>query len=290
VNGTPNGRPDPDLAEALARERDLMRALLSPDPGALGGLDPSIAALVAQPGFGVHRNTAVAGCMDALRAAFPSVAGAVGDTRFAAVAIAFVRAHPPSSPVLVAYGDAFPSFLRARGRDPDGRRLADLASLDALWLAAHVAPDADPLPASAVAALPPQALGALRARPHPAARWASFADGAIVSAWRASRRPDPMPDASAVNDPGPMPEAAPDAESPRAVLIVRPTGAVACLAVPAAVTVLLDACADGATLGDAAQAALSAEPSCDLSASFATLLRVGAFDAATLHTLREDER
>lgn len=86
---------------ALAQfQDDFAQALLLPD----APLSLAIAAMAAQPGFAVYRNTVMKGCIDALQANYVCVARLVGEEWFRAAAAVFVHAHPPVQPTLLHYG------------------------------------------------------------------------------------------------------------------------------------------------------------------------------------------
>lgn len=241
------------------------RALLAEDPHA--DCAPEIAALVAQAGFAVYRNTVTKACIDALRANHPAVAMLVGDAWFDAAATIHLRSDPPRSPVLLDYGAGFADFLAKF--PPAGAMpwLADVARLDRLWSAAHVAADAPPVDPARVAALDPERLASAVLRPHVAARWAWFPDAPVAAIWRRNRDAD---DAAAVD--------LSDLDwAGDGVLLVRPRDRVDALALDAAGCAFLDACARGDPLGAAAEAALDADPCVDLAGLMARLLGAGAF-------------
>jgi hypothetical protein len=60
--------------------------------------------------FAVYRNNVAVGLIDALEARYPVSRRIAGDDLFRAMARAFVRAHRPRSPVMIAYGGEFPEF------------------------------------------------------------------------------------------------------------------------------------------------------------------------------------
>ena len=60
--------------------------------------------------FAVYRNNVAVGLMGALEARYPVSRRIAGDDLFRAMARAFVRAHRPRSPVMIAYGWEFPEF------------------------------------------------------------------------------------------------------------------------------------------------------------------------------------
>jgi hypothetical protein len=77
---------------------------------------PQLAVLTEQPAFAVYRNTVLAGCVDALRANFPSVEQLVGPAWMGDAAAAYARQSPPSDTRLIHYGATFAAFLERRRR------------------------------------------------------------------------------------------------------------------------------------------------------------------------------
>jgi hypothetical protein len=61
--------------------------------------------------FAVYRNNVAVGLIGALEARHPVSRRLAGDDLFRAMARAFVRAHRPRSPVMIAYGEEFPEFV-----------------------------------------------------------------------------------------------------------------------------------------------------------------------------------
>ncbi|MBI3435560.1 MAG: putative DNA-binding domain-containing protein, partial [Proteobacteria bacterium] len=61
--------------------------------------------------FAVYRNNVVVGLVAALRTRFPAVSRIVGEEFFSAMARVFAVTHPPSSPVMMVYGDGFADFI-----------------------------------------------------------------------------------------------------------------------------------------------------------------------------------
>lgn len=221
-------------------------------------------AWVAQPGFAVYRNTVMKACIDALAANFPAVQRLVGEDWFRAAAALHVADAPPRDGRLLVYGAGFPDFLARFEPAASLPYLPGVARLDTLWREAHAAADAAVLAPDALAGLPPEALGALRLKLHPAARWARFDTHPVFAIWQRNRIDDA--DASA-----PMPWHG------DAGVLTRPVDAVQAHALGHGGCALLDACACGATLGDAAEGALAAAPDTDLAGVLAQLLRAGVF-------------
>jgi hypothetical protein len=229
-------------------QRDFAAALLG-EPGS-----PAAEALAAKPGFAVHRNTVLRGCIDALAANFPTVLSLVGADGFDAAAGAFARACPPREGSLCAYGAEFADFLEALPSAAELPYLGGVARLDRAWTEAHLAADAPVLDAAALASLDPSALLAAALVPHPAARWIVAPDLPVFTIWRRHREHAPLDDALEVGEAG---------------LLTRPVQAVAWQAIDAAAAAFLDACAHGARFGDAAT------PGVDR--WMPALLRAGAF-------------
>ncbi len=248
-------------------------ALLAPDgtPNA----SPLLVQLVAQPGFAVYRNTVMKGCIDALQANYPAVSRLVGDAWFRAAAALYVKGQLPAHPSLLDYGSDFADFLAAF--EPAGALpyLPDVARVDRFWTEAHVAADAVPVGAEAVACLTPAQLGHAVLRPHPAARWAWFAEQPITTIWSRNRKPATEGDDLAAVEV----ELEWHAEG---VLITRPHGRVEWLQLAAAGCAFLDACARGVTLTEAAMAALAVDPQADLALVMASTLGAGAYSHLAL--------
>ncbi len=61
--------------------------------------------------FAVYRNNVAVGLIGALEARYPVSLRIAGVDLFRAMARAFVRAHKPQTPVMIAYGAEFPEFM-----------------------------------------------------------------------------------------------------------------------------------------------------------------------------------
>jgi hypothetical protein len=255
-----NARSSASADSALARFQDAFaRALLSPAAAPAAG----IAALTAQPAFAVYRNTVMKGCVDALQANYPAVTRLVGEEWLRAAAAIYVREALPAEPTLLHYGSGFADFLARFAPAAELPYLPAVARLDRLWTEAHTAADADALDPDAIARLAPETLGGATLYPHPATRWAWFADAPIYTIWSRNRSPG-----------------TPDADMdwvPEGALLTRPRDGVEWRALDAAGCAFLDACAAGQPLAAAAQAALAALPDADLAQLMAGLLEAGAF-------------
>lgn len=250
---------------ALAAFQDAFaRALLAADLDAVLASAPAdVAALVRQPAFAVYRNTVIRGGVDAIEANFPAVRRVVGDEWLRAAATVYLRAHPPDEASLLACGRDFPDFLRHFGPAAELPWLPDLARLDRAWTESHGARDEPTLDPSVIATLAPDALAAALLVPHAAARWVASEAFPIHALWTRNRRGDDGFDDIAWTG--------------EAVLVTRPRDVVQWTAIDGSTGAFLDACARGAPVADAIDAALAADGAVDLARLMTTLLDAGAF-------------
>ena len=111
------------------------------------------------------------------------------------MARAFVRVHKPRSPVMIAYGEAFPEFadayLASADVPPRIAMAADVARLENAWVEAYHAEDAGVATVADLAALGVEALPRTRVAFHPAARFLRFSTPA-ASVWAAPIRTAPI--------------------------------------------------------------------------------------------------
>ncbi len=91
--------------------------------------------------FNVYRNNYLITLRNALRTTFPAIERLVGADFFAALANAFVERHPPRSPIMAHYGDAFPAFLDQFAPLAEFPYLADVARLEYARVQAYHAAD-----------------------------------------------------------------------------------------------------------------------------------------------------
>ena len=233
---------------------------------------PAVQALTAQPAFAVYRNTVMKACVDALEANFPAVAALVGSQWFRAAAALYVAQAAPSDARLLHYGHGFSSFLRTFEPAAALIYLAGVAQLDTFWRESHTAANARCADAASIAEHSPEQLAALVLTPHPAARWGWFEAQPIYSIWSQNRCPQESAGAhTALNWQG------------EGALLTRSHDTVIWQGLSHAGCVLLDACANGAALAQAADLALRAEPGADIATLFSALLKAGAFMGTAPH-------
>jgi len=116
----------------------------------------------------VYRGNAYGNWINALAGAYPIVRRIVGAEFFEATARAYARACPSTSGDLNEYGAALPEFLAAFPHTQDLPYLPDVAAME--WLAhrAYYAADAAPFDPARLAGVPPQRWAALRLALAPA--------------------------------------------------------------------------------------------------------------------------
>lgn len=148
--------------------QDAFRAgLLDPEVPAPTGLTNPDGAQATKR-FDVYRNNVAVGLSDALEVAFPVIRKLVGDNFFCAMAGVYLRKHPPTSPLMMFYGEAMPQFLRRFAPAQSLPYLPDIAKLELAMRRAYHAADAQSVDPQALGAMAPDALLASRLRIAPA--------------------------------------------------------------------------------------------------------------------------
>ena len=234
-------------------------ALLDLEQPSPAGLDASGVADQRRR-FAVHRNNMVAGLVKTLAGRFPAVVKIVGAEFFDVMARAFVLAHPPRSPLLACYGDAFPNFIDAFAPVREVAYLADVARIEAARTRAYHAADAAPVGADAFGALAIEAASTMRVELHPSVE--------II------RSPHPIVTIWAMNS-GSRPLAPIENWCGEDALVARPHLEVEVHLLPPGGAEFLLAMAAGRSLGEAAQHALDARPQFNLTDNLAGLIGCG---------------
>ena len=238
-------------------------ALLDPGAERPTGLSDGTGAPAGRR-FDVYRNNVAVSLTEALETAFPVVAKLVGATNFKVVAGAFLRAHPPSSPLLMHYGAEMPDFLATFPPTAVTRYLPDIARIELALRQSYHAADAPPFDPAGLATLDPAALDALVLRIAPSVRLVR-SDWPIHAIWRfntVSGAPKPV---MAAED----------------ILIARPEfDPVVLLLWPGGAT-FVDALQRGTPLGDATTEATEADPAFDLARMLNLLMTNGALAGET---------
>ncbi|MEJ1158858.1 DNA-binding domain-containing protein [Prosthecomicrobium sp. N25] len=218
------------------------------------------AADEAEARFAVYRNNVVGGLVNALAARYPVAARILGDRFFRAMACLYVRAFPPHTPMLFAYGADFPAFVDGFPPADPVPYLGDLMRLEWARGEAYHAADARPAGPEALA-VPPDRLDAVRVRMHPAARLVRSRHP-IVTIWSMQE---------GVGEPASLQD-----WMPEAALVTRPRLAVRVECLGTGEAVFLDLLQRGEPLARALEAGLAVDPRFDPPAAVATLIRAGA--------------
>lgn len=255
----------PQLADL---QRDFVDALGNPQAGVPDGIVGPGGVPDAKR-FNVYRNNVTVSLSEALAATYPAITRLLGDEYFRALAPLFVRAHPPTSPVLMFYGEAFANFLEGFEPLADYTYLGDVARIEWAWLQAYHAADAEPLAPQTLADIAPDALACLRFQRHPAA-CVQRSDHPCLSIFRINR------DESAAT-------ILPDDATAEDTLVTRPDLDVEVRQLPAGGAVFLEALIAGRSLGEAAamaeEAARDQDQEFDLAANICGMLEAGVFQA-----------
>lgn len=118
--------------------------------------------------YDVYRNNVAVSLADALEVAFPVVKKLVGDAFFRAMAAVYLRKHPPTSPLMMFYGDMMPKFLMRFTPAQQLAYLPDVARLELALRHAYHAADAVAINRDTLTALPPDRMMGARFRFAPA--------------------------------------------------------------------------------------------------------------------------
>lgn len=243
----------------MNRPQDIFRtALLDPSQPVPDGLNDG-AARPAGRRFDVYRNNVAVSLTEAIRIGFPVITKLLGRKNIDGLAGIFLRAHPPSSPVMMLYGQAFPDFLAKTDQLAHLGYLGDVARLELAIRRAYHAADAAPIAPDTLAALTPDALMGATLQLAPAVQIVR-SDWPIHGIWRFNTDD---------NAPKPTP-------GPQDVLITRPEFDPLVHLLPAGGAAWITALTKGQNIGTALETALADTPGFDLAAPLALLLQGGA--------------
>lgn len=214
--------------------------------------------------FGVYRNNVFWGLTEALKSRFPATTAIVGDEFFTALADCYIRADPPRSPLLLNYGDTLAGFVANFEPASGLPYLPDVIRLEAARSHAYHAADRAPLDAAGLATIGPERLPRLIFEPHPSASILRSTHP-VVTIW-------------AMNA-GEMPLAPIETWQGEDALVVRPAMTVNVHRLGPGGAAFLETLFAGRPLGDAVDAAATADPRFDLTRNLAGALQSGAFVA-----------
>lgn len=229
-------------------------ALLEPAQTIPEGLSDS-AGRPAGARFNVYRNNVVASLTEALHSGFPVVAKLLGKENMDGLAGIFLRAHPPSSPVMLHYGAALPRFIAELPQLAHLGYLSDMARLELALRTSYHAADASPIEPHAFAAIPPEDLLGTRLTLAPAVQIVR-SDWPIYDIWRFNTETGAPKPAAVAQD----------------VLITRPEFDPLPNLLPPGGADWIDALAQGQTIGAALERSQGQVPDFDMTTPLTALL------------------
>ena len=170
-------------------------ALLSPEVPRPAGLSDGDGRPAGRR-FDVYRNNVAVSLTEALETAFPAVAKLVGAANFKLLAGAFLRQHPPTSPLMMFYGSELPGYLTSFEPTKSRGYLPDVARLELALRESYHAADAAPIDPSELQALAPDVLMASPLTLAPSVRLIR-SDWPVHAIWRFNMDNGPKPAAVA---------------------------------------------------------------------------------------------
>lgn len=209
--------------------------------------------------FNVYRNNVAVSLTEAMRAGFPVITKLLGQQNMDGLAGIFLRAHPPSSPLMLCYGAEFPDFLAATAQLAHLGYLADIARLELAIRRSYHAADGAPIVPDILARIPPEALMRTTLTLAPAVQVLG-SDWPIHDIWRFN-----TDDTAAKPRPG-----------PQDVLITRPEFDPLPQLLSPGGAVWIKGLMNGQSIGEAHAAALAGVPDFDLTAPLTLLLQGNA--------------
>lgn len=210
--------------------------------------------------FAVYRNNVFVSLTKALAVRFPVTERLVGSDFFAGMARAYAQVRKPTSPLIMEYGDDFAHFIQHFAPVAGLSYLPDVVRLEAAWTRAYHAADAVPIGFSALA-VESDALSMLRFAPHPSATLVR-SEYPVGSIWAAHQHGTVK---------------APEKWSPETILVVRPAMDVRVHILPVRDAIFVATLFRGATLGEAAEAAIDCDRDFDFGTALVGLVGLGTF-------------
>ena len=217
--------------------------------------------------FSVYRNNVAVSLTEAMHQAFPVIAKLLGKQNMDGLAGMFLRQHPPSSPLMMFYGEEFPTFLAATKQLAHLGYLPDVARLELALRRSYHAADSTAASADDLALAPDRLLQA-RLCLAPSMQIVRSA-WPVHAIWRFNTEPD-----------APKPE--PGAQD---VLITRPDYDPLPQLLPPGGADWISGLMSGLAIGPAFEATLAATPDFDLGTTLALLLQGGAITSVTMERL-----
>ncbi len=240
------------------------QALLDPSLPAPAGLQDGQGSPAGRH-FDVYRNNVTVSLIEALQTGFPAVCKLLGEENFTNLARDYLRAEPPTSPVMMFYGKGFAEFVQ--GFEPLAKfgYLPDVARFEILLRESYHAADADVITPVALGAIAPERLGGAKLVLAPSTRLLQ-SPWPVLSFWQ-----------YALKDGAPRPSARPES-----VLITRPEFDPTPQLLPVGAGGFVRALQLGKNLEKAAAQAIEKNKNFELSTALSTLLSAQAITQVSL--------
>lgn len=249
---------------SMADQTEFTTALLNPDmPVPEGIVRPD--GTPATKRFDVYRNNVIASLITAMGDAFPVIKKLVGEEFFDAVALHYVKAYPPQSPLIMFYGENFAEFLAGFEPAQQVPYLPDMARLEHARRKAYHAADDSAIAPEQFAQIPQDNLANVRLTFHASTEVIASAYP-IFSIWRFN----------ATNDGDGV------SQLPEDALVSRPGNDVEMRLLPPGGAAFIGALQNQRTLAEAADMAGLASADFDLSENIGGLLA-----ARIIHKIEE---
>lgn len=216
--------------------------------------------------FAVYRNNVAVARIGAFCDLFPVTRRLVGDAFFRGLVRTHLEKTPPISPIVATWGDGFVAGLELDPAAAEFGWLVDVARLEAAWISAYHAAEAEPVEVTELLGRSPEELLTARVDLHPSLRIVASPHpvGAIWSAHQGDAEPGPLGHHHA-----------------ETVVVVRPRAEVAVRVIGPAECRLLERLAAGVSLGEAGEAAATVDPAFDVGGGFVALVMLGVITGFT---------
>ena len=209
--------------------------------------------------FDVYRNNVAVSLTDAMHSAFPVISKLLGKENMNGQSALYLRAHPPSSPLMMFYGEHFPDFLAGLKQLSHLGYLPDVARLELALRRSYHAGDTAPVAPDELAQFSPDALMQTQVELAPSVQlipslWP------IYDIWRFNTQDGASKPQAVAQD----------------VLITRPEFDPIPHPLPPGGASWISALMQGETIGSAHETTLTTTPEFDLGATLTLLLQGGA--------------
>ncbi len=151
-------------------QQDFASAVLASQPSVVDTTWFRETAYPVSLGMAVYRNNYIAGLSEVLGDIYPVVKQIVGNGFFAYMSHEFIRANPPTSPVLSLYGETYADFIDGFAPADTVPYLSDIAMLEQLRHQALQSPNARPLEPARLAEITEDRISGIVFRLHPSCR------------------------------------------------------------------------------------------------------------------------